>query len=560
MALYKNQAAYDQVCSARMVMNGKLPYMRPTTMGLIPIEHPGLGTVAVSDRMQFLYDPEFMLKLTDPLVQAGVMFHEVLHVLKNHALRGRALGIDEQAPQWMRTLWNYAGDMENNRDVDAAGLKLPDFMTPIRIGNFKDTKGQPFPQNGTAEEFYRLLCENRAQEQADQQKQKDDQQQEKDEGSDDDAGDDQPESGDDSDDGDGSESGDDDGEPGDESGDDGAGDDDNAPGDDAGEGEGSDDAGEGSDDNAPGKAGGASTDAGNAGKGAGQGSDAPGQGSDDAGEGAGQGSGNSRTPAPKAHVGGGACGSCAANKVDGEDAHAADPGKAESEVQAARSLTKAAIQEHVSRMGRGSVPGGLAVWAEKPDAPLPVPFWKLIRTTVTKTLTWAQGKANLRFNRPSRKQAGLGYGQGRAVMPALASPVPKMAIGVDSSGSMGTADVSVALSVVELAIRNTNTKVTFFSCDTKVNAMQKVSRWQDAVKLIHGGGGTDFRPVFAAVAAMPIHERPDILIFVTDGQGPAPKIAPPNMKVVWLLVGTYATSPCDWGDQIFVEENALSPN
>lgn len=551
MVLHKNQAAYDQVCTARMVMNGKLPYMRPTTMGLIPIEHPGLGTVAVTERMQFLYDPEFMLKLTDPLVQAGVMFHEVLHVLKNHAARGRALGIDEHAPQWMRTLWNYAGDMENNRDVDAAGLKLPDFMTPIRIANFKDTKGQPFPQNGTAEEFYRLLCEVRAQEQANQQKQKDDQQKEKDEGSDD-AGDDQPEQGDDSDDGDGSESGDDDGEPGDESGDDGAGDDGNAPGDGEGEGE-----GEGADaGNAPGKG---------AGQGVGKGSDAPGQGSDDAGEGegegTGQGSGNGRTPAPKARVAGGACGSCAANKVDGEDAHVTDPGKAESEVQAARSLTKAAIQEHVSRMGRGSVPGGLAVWAEKPDAPLPVPFWKLIRTTVTRSLTWAQGKANLRFNRPSRKQAGLGYGQGRAVMPALASPVPRLWIGVDSSASMGTADVSIVLSIVDLATRNTNAKFTFFSCDAKIHAMQKVARWQDAVKLIQGGGGTDFNPVFdAAQNALP-HERPDVIIFVTDGcpNVPPPAHCPPNMKVVWLLVGAYAQSPCDWGDQIFVGDNVQMP-
>ena len=56
--------------------------------------------------------------------------------------------------------------------------------------------------------------------------------------------------------------------------------------------------------------------------------------------------------------------------------------------------------------------------------------------------------------------------------------------------------------------------------------------------------------------------RPQVVVFATDGQGPAPTHAPQGVSVIWLLLGDsrkpYSGSgygPIDWGDFITVPDN-----
>ena len=79
-------------------------------------------------------------------------------------------------------------------------------------------------------------------------------------------------------------------------------------------------------------------------------------------------------------------------------------------------------------------------------------------------------------------------------------------------------------------------ELTVVQCDAEV---QRVDRWTDtspppalAEWSVQGGGGTDFRPVFDWAAKE--RQPPDVLVFLTDGMGPAPE-RKPRYPVLWIL-------------------------
>jgi predicted metal-dependent peptidase len=153
------------------------------------------------------------------------------------------------------------------------------------------------------------------------------------------------------------------------------------------------------------------------------------------------------------------------------------------------------------------------------------------------------GAVNAGYHKPSRRQAGLGFGLGSAVLPAYFSPVPRVMMMLDTSGSMGTDEVSRGCSEGAQVIKALGCPITFGSIDTEVHALGKVRHYSEFASLVKGGGGTDFRDAFKLIESMPKHEKPEILIFATDGCGPAPSQPPPNLHVVWLLIGRYKQKP-----------------
>jgi len=64
---------------------------------------------------------------------------------------------------------------------------------------------------------------------------------------------------------------------------------------------------------------------------------------------------------------------------------------------------------------------------------------------------------------------------------------------------------------------------------------------------LHGGGGTDFRPVFSRCDADP----PDLLLLLTDGYGPAPTTRP-TYPVIWTVTAD-GHCPVDWGETITLD-------
>ena len=91
--------------------------------------------------------------------------------------------------------------------------------------------------------------------------------------------------------------------------------------------------------------------------------------------------------------------------------------------------------------------------------------------------------------------------------------------------------------------------VGFISCDAAVHGNGTVADIKQARGLMGGGGGSDSRPAFDAIAAR--KDRPGVVVFVTDGFLAFPEEAPRGFRTVWVLMGPHVSDP-PWGEVIRV--------
>lgn len=105
---------------ARLRLAERRPYYATAACRLIPCTVPGLGTVAVDDTWRLAIDPA---AVNDWTVEqfAGVLEHELGHLLRAHATRARALGVDDRSA----LRFNLAADAEINDDLVANSVALP---------------------------------------------------------------------------------------------------------------------------------------------------------------------------------------------------------------------------------------------------------------------------------------------------------------------------------------------------------------------------------------------------------------------------------------------------
>ena len=426
---------HDKLASARLLAVNRMPYFRTAILSLLPRQAPGLGTFGVTRNGIMLWDPAAIEAWT-VREAAGVIIHEALHLMRNHADRREAMGADPKA-------WNCAADLEINDDLQAAKLDLPgDGLFPDKVG---------MEEGLTAEEYYHLLPRQPS--------------------GDGDQGD--PQQG-------------------------------------------------------------------------GQQREGDDEGKDGDGE---QGQGNSVAEAlgVEPGVGAGECGGCAGNPMDAEaDIPDEAPGRSDAELARIRRQTAEAVRQEAEK-GRGNVPGSLVRWADAYLSPPKVSWQQKLQRAVRGAIAYRAGAVDMRYNWPSRRQAGIGYGMGRPVLPALRAPVPRVAVAVDTSGSMGTDELQEAVAECNGILKTVGAEIDFVACDCRIQDAGKVRHWKQLVDRLKGGGGTDFRPIMERFNLQ--RPRPDIVVVATDGCGPAPAEEPPY-KVIWLLVGPYKRPPCDWGEQI----------
>lgn len=288
----------------------------------------------------------------------------------------------------------------------------------------------------------------------------------------------------------------------------------------------------------------------------------PSKGARKPGQGAGQGQpqdgqDNAQDGTP-GQVGGGACGSCAGNPQHGEptsDRAARSP----AQQQAIRMQVAAAVREAVKN--RGSVPLGLQRWAETALRAPQVPWQSKLARAVRTAVAYRPGATDYKFSRPSRRQGGIGYGAGVPVLPSLVTPVPNVAFVLDTSGSMGNDDCAAALSEANGVLAAVGAEITFIALDAAVHSNKRVRNIEELKREVKGGGGTDLCVGFDALEKM--RPRPEVVIFATDGFGPAPALAPRGMNVVWLLIGQHTRRPwaagtpgvdIAWGEFITIDK------
>lgn len=229
-------------------------------------------------------------------------------------------------------------------------------------------------------------------------------------------------------------------------------------------------------------------------------------------------------------------------------------GQSKQEMKRLDRVTAKAIQDHAKSHGVGSVPAGWRTWADEQLGPPEVDWRPILRRAVRQAVQHRMGYVDTRYTRPSRRQAGMGWGHGCGILPGFVAPLPNVSIYLDTSGSMGKEEYALVMPEVAGVLNELRVPTRFTSLDCEIQLQGTIKDWRAAAALIQGGGGTSFVPAFEDAAKC--KPRPDIIIILTDGCGPAPEDPPRGQTVVWVLCGGYARAPVKWGTSLYVGEAA----
>lgn len=134
------------------------------------------------------------------------------------------------------------------------------------------------------------------------------------------------------------------------------------------------------------------------------------------------------------------------------------------------------------------------------------------------------------------------------VLPSLRRPLPRVAVVIDTSGSMGESEIAAALAEVTGVLREVGirgNRVTVLACDADVRAVSRVTSAEQIT--LSGGGGTDMRVGIAA--ALEVRERPHIVIVLTDGLTPWPD-ENPSCRIIAALIGPSAPAAPPWVESV----------
>ncbi|GAA3367590.1 VWA-like domain-containing protein [Streptomyces sannanensis] len=243
------------------------------------------------------------------------------------------------------------------------------------------------------------------------------------------------------------------------------------------------------------------------------------------------------------HVQGPDCGSGAHGRpVPWELQGSAGPARlGEVEAQALRRHTAEAMRAH--QRSRGTLPAGWQRWVEEILEPT-VDWRQALSGAVREAAAWAGGAVDYTYRRPSRRTPAL---RG-VVLPSLRRPLPRVAVVIDTSGSMGDAELAAALAEVTGVLREVGVRgnrVTVLACDAGVHAVSRVTATEQIT--LGGGGGTDMRVgIDSALAA---RDRPNIVIVLTDGFTPWPDEVP-SCRLIAALISAGAPEPPNWVETV----------
>ena len=111
-----------------------------------------------------------------------------------------------------------------------------------------------------------------------------------------------------------------------------------------------------------------------------------------------------------------------------------------------------------------------------------------------------------------------------------------LAVAIDTSGSISHAELGVFMKEIE-AIQSLHADVTtlIYYCDAAVDGPYKLSNRSEKLDVQPtGGGGTSFAPFFSSIEQLSLTEKPDCLIYFTDGYGDFPSSKPPQ-PTFWFV-------------------------
>jgi predicted metal-dependent peptidase len=140
------------------------------------------------------------------------------------------------------------------------------------------------------------------------------------------------------------------------------------------------------------------------------------------------------------------------------------------------------------------------------------------------------------------------------VLPSLRRRPPRVAVVIDTSGSVSDAELGSALlevAAISRAVGGRRDQVTVLSCDAAARTVVPLCR-AEGISLV-GGGGTDLRTGFAK--ALRAQHRPDVIVVLTDGQTPWPDTRPSCRTVVGLFARQPAARSWDESNPDYVPDS-----
>lgn len=208
------------------------------------------------------------------------------------------------------------------------------------------------------------------------------------------------------------------------------------------------------------------------------------------------------------------------------------------------------IREHTRE--RGDTPAGWQRWADELLEPT-VNWRRQLAAHVRRGAADTTGRVDFTYRRPSRRAAAVPD----VVLPSLRQPLPKVALVIDTSGSMSDSMLGQALGEVTGVLRSLGVArrdLRVIACDARAYQAQSV-RDLGAIRL-EGGGGTDMGAGLDAAAAL--RPRPDLIVVLTDGFTPWRPAPPPGIRVVVGLMDRGGTTP-EWAETVLVGDAAGAP-
>jgi predicted metal-dependent peptidase len=249
-------------------------------------------------------------------------------------------------------------------------------------------------------------------------------------------------------------------------------------------------------------------------------------------------------------IGSGDCGSCAARPHAGEpQGGGASIGRSPANMMRIRRQVAETVR---AWKGRGLIPGGWKRWADSVLRPSRVNWRSKLAHTIRAQVGSRPGAARSTWTKVSRRQGGLGFGPGRAIVSASDSPTPDVAVIIDTSGSMSKVELTAAAVEVRSLLQDVGARVTVCIVDAEVHGLKEVKTVEQAIEMMHGGGGTSMSPGFKALADR--RPRPAVVIVLTDGLigDGHPAVEPSWCKTVWTRIGGPAEPCCPWGEFVHV--------
>lgn len=155
--------------------------------------------------------------------------------------------------------------------------------------------------------------------------------------------------------------------------------------------------------------------------------------------------------------------------------------------------------------------------------------------------------SNIRAGQTWRRRSRRGVD---VYLPSLRSKVlGSIVLFGDFSGSMMQL-VKNIMAEMQGVVDDVSPEQTHVFCgDTAVTFERTFERGAQLEIRARGGGGTDFRPLFARVEELQL--QPDCAVFLTDTEGTFPNV-PPSYPVIWGVLGrSHATVP--WGEVVIIK-------